>query len=294
MRSSPSSFERSIYEGRPQYPPIVLVDAFDVFKINQPQHRAPMMRSERAQNDRPILDVRGLTIGWNDTIVQKDLCFAVQRGEVFGILGGSGSGKSTLLRFLVGLEQPMTGEIDIAGKGPPNLDGGLPSYGVMFQGGALFGGLTVAENVALPIEEWTNLPKDAIAAITHTKLKLVGLTGAADNYPAEISGGMKKRAAIARALALDPELVFLDEPSAGLDPVMSAALDELISTLSKTLGLTVVIVTHELESIFQIAHRVVLLDRVEKTIIATGPPHELQKSHDARVSNFFNRKSKER
>jgi phospholipid/cholesterol/gamma-HCH transport system ATP-binding protein len=253
-----------------------------------------MPRRGRVRADRPMVDVRGLTIGWGDVVLQQDLTFEVRRGEVFAILGGSGSGKSTLLRFLIGLEQPLAGTIDVAGRGLPDLEAGLPPFGVMFQAGALFGSLTVGENVALPLEEWTALPADAIAAIAHAKLKLVGLDGAADKLPAELSGGMKKRAAIARALALEPELVFLDEPSAGLDPVMAADLDELVKTLSKTLGLTVVLVTHELESIFRIADRVVMLDKEAKTIIATGAPKDLKDSADRRVSDFFNRRSKDR
>ena len=253
-----------------------------------------MPRHGRAKAEKPIIEVKGLTIGWGDVVLQKDLTFEVRRGEVFAILGGSGCGKSTLLRFLIGLEQPIAGEIDVAGRGQPDLEDGLPPFGVMFQAGALFGSLTVGENVSLPLEEWTDLPEDAIAAIARAKLKLVGLDGAAEKFPSELSGGMKKRAAIARALALEPELVFLDEPSAGLDPVMAADLDELISTLSKTLGLTVVIVTHELESIFRIADRIIMLDKKEQTIIATGDPRELRQSDDPRISDFFNRKSKER
>jgi phospholipid/cholesterol/gamma-HCH transport system ATP-binding protein len=250
-------------------------------------------RLPRPPVEKPIIAVKGLTIGWGDVVLQKDLTFEVKRGEVFAILGGSGCGKSTLLRFLIGLEQPIAGEIDVAGRGLPDLSAGLPPFGVMFQAGALFGSLTVGENVSLPLQEWTDLPADAIGAISRAKLRLVGLDGAAEKFPSELSGGMKKRAAIARALALEPEIVFLDEPSAGLDPVMAAGLDDLIKTLSRTLGLTIVIVTHELESIFRVADRVIMLDKTEQGIIAAGDPRELRHSGDARVSDFFNRKSKE-
>ena len=239
---------------------------------------------------KPLIRVEKLTMGWDDVILQKDATFDVQKNEIFAVLGGSGCGKSTMLRYLIGLETPVSGTISIEGLGHPSLDVGRPPFGVMFQSGALFGSLTVGENVALPLDEWTDLPEDAIGAIVRAKLKLVGLDGSEDKLPAEISGGMKKRAAIARAMALEPPLLFLDEPSAGLDPVSSVELDELILTLNRVLGLTVVLVSHELPSIFKIANRCIMLDKDTKTLIAFGDPRELRDSStDPRVHSFFNR-----
>jgi len=242
----------------------------------------------------PFVSVEELTIGWGDTILQKDASFVVRRGEVFAILGGSGCGKSTMLRYLIGLEQPMSGRIDIAGYGTPNLTVGRPPFGVMFQSGALLGSLTVGENIGLALEQWTDLPPDAIEAIVLAKLRLVGLTGTEKQFPSELSGGMKKRAAIARALALDPELLFLDEPSAGLDPVTAVELDELILSLNQGFGLTVVMVTHELPSIFKTVQRCIMLHRETRSIIAEGDPRELRDtSTDPRVSHFFKRTTQE-
>lgn len=242
----------------------------------------------------PLIEVENLTMGWGDVVLLKDASFTIARGDIFVILGGSGCGKSTLMRYLIGLDAPVAGQIRIDGKTPNYDTSGRPPYGVMFQSGALLGSMTVGENLALPLETWTDLPKEAVLAIVDAKLKLVGLKGTADKMPAELSGGMKKRAAIARAMALEPELVFLDEPSAGLDPVSAFELDELILTLNEKLGMTVVIVTHDLESIFKIAKHCIMLDKDEKSIIANGDPRQLRDtSTDVRVKTFFNRSSED-
>jgi phospholipid/cholesterol/gamma-HCH transport system ATP-binding protein len=238
----------------------------------------------------PMIRVTRLWVGWGDKAVLEDVSFDVEAGEVFVVLGVSGSGKSTLLRYLVGLEPLKMGEVRIDGRPRIDLDAGLPPFGVMFQGGALFGSSTVGENVKLPLEEWTDLPDDAISAIAMSKLQLVGLEAAYDKFPAELSGGMKKRAAIARALALEPKLVFLDEPCAGLDPITSAEIDDLILTLNRSLGLTVVMVTHELDSVFRVGQRCIMVDGPSKSLIASGDPQSLANSPDPRVRAFFERR----
>ncbi|MDX2052792.1 MAG: ATP-binding cassette domain-containing protein [Polyangiaceae bacterium] len=240
----------------------------------------------------PLISVQDLRVGHGDTVLLKSASFEVERGDIFIILGGSGCGKSTLLRHLVGLETPRAGTIDIAGVGAPTLEGRAPRYGVMFQSGALFSSMTVGENVGFALQEWTLLPPVAVSAIVRAKLTLVGLEGAENKLPAELSGGMKKRAAIARAMAFEPNLIFLDEPSAGLDPVSAAELDELILALNESLGLTVVMVTHELESIFKVGKNCIMLDRETQSILATGDPRRLRsESTDLRVHQFFNREA---
>jgi len=239
-----------------------------------------------------MITVQDLSIGYGTTVLLRGASFEVARGDIFVILGGSGCGKSTLLRHLIGLEDPLAGSIRISGIGAPRLEGAAPRYGVMFQSGALFSSMTVGENVAFALQEWTHLPIDAVSAIVRAKLALVGLEGAEDKLPAELSGGMRKRAAIARAMAFEPNLIFLDEPSAGLDPVSAAELDELILTLNANLGLTVVMVTHELESIFKVGKHCIMLDRETRSIIARGEPQKLRsETDDPRVRQFFNRET---
>lgn len=241
------------------------------------------------------LAVRGLTIAYGDFVIQSELDFDVRRGDVFVIMGGSGCGKSTLLRCLIGLKEPAAGDVlygdDSFWESEPDVQSRLRrSFGVLFQKGALWSSMTLAENVALPLGEYTDLAADEIRDVVALKLALVGLAGFEDFYPSEISGGMQKRAGLARALALDPDILFFDEPSAGLDPVSSRRLDDLILELRDGLGATVVIVTHELASIFAISNDSVFLDAETHTMIATGAPSALLVNPpDPKIATFLSR-----
>jgi len=239
--------------------------------------------------------VRNLTMAYGSFVLMRDLNFVVKRGDIFIIMGGSGCGKSTLLRHLIGLKEPATGEIVYGDVNFTCADAAererlLRRFGILYQSGALWSSMTLAENVGLPLGEFTNLSPAQIREIAALKLALVGLKGFEDFYPNQISGGMQKRAGLARAMALDPEVLFFDEPSAGLDPISSRLLDDLILELRANLGATIVVVTHELASIFTIANNSVFLDAESRTQIATGDPHDmLAHSKDPRVRKFLTR-----
>ena len=234
-------------------------------------------------------------MAYGSFVVQRDLTFTINRGDIFIIMGGSGCGKSTLLRHMIGLKKPATGtvtygEVSFWDAQPSERDRIMRHFGVLYQSGALFSSMTLAENIALPLHEYTDLSAGQIGKLVSLKLALVGLAGFDDYYPSEISGGMQKRAGLARAMALDPEILFFDEPSAGLDPISARLLDDLILELRESLGATVVVVTHELASIFTIGNNSVFLDPETKTMIAQGDPKKLlADSKDPKVRKFLTR-----
>lgn len=246
-------------------------------------------------NSEPHIIVQDLTMAYGRSVVQRDLTFSVNRGDIFIIMGGSGCGKSTLMKHMIGLQEPAKGKVLFGGVNlwdvpPEERKRIMMRFGVSYQSGALWSSMTLAENVALPLGEHTHLPPEKIKEIVSLKLTLVGLAGFEDYYPSELSGGMKKRAGFARAMALDPEILFFDEPSSGLDPVSAYLLDKLILELRESLGATVVVVTHELASIFTVGNNSVFLDPDTKTMIAVGDPKKLlAESKDPKVRRFLTR-----
>lgn len=242
-----------------------------------------------------IIEIKNLSKQYGNLKVLDNINFEIKRGEILYIVGGSGCGKSTLLRQIIGLEEPTTGEIYVDGEkyypaSKKVQDRIMKKFGIMFQLGGLLASMTLAENIALPLKSYTNLTDEEINDVIRIKLASVGLDGFQDYLPSEISGGMKKRAALARAMALDPEILFFDEPASGLDPISSASLDNLIVELNKSLKTTMIIVTHELASILNVAHRIVMLDKSVRGILAIGTPEEMRNSNKKLIYNFFNRK----
>jgi phospholipid/cholesterol/gamma-HCH transport system ATP-binding protein len=266
-----------------------------VSSIEKPITKREADATESAvSNSYPAIEVKGLEMAYGSYVLMRDINFTVAPGEVMVIMGGSGCGKSTLLKYLIGLKEVEKGEILYRGRSfskatPEQQEEMQRTFGVLYQGGALWSSLTLAENVALPLEQYTRLSSEEIREIVSMKLALVGLKGFEEFYPSEISGGMRKRAGLARAMSLDPALLFFDEPSAGLDPITSRRLDELILRLRDSLGTTIVVVTHELASIFTIADTSIFLDAETKRVIAQGNPRELVKEghSDPKVREFL-------
>ncbi|MCK5843681.1 MAG: ATP-binding cassette domain-containing protein [Victivallales bacterium] len=238
---------------------------------------------DKTSNSEQIINVDSLSVGYDDRVVLDDISFSVAKGDIFIILGGSGCGKTTLLKCMIGLNRPWSGDIRIKGESIVDAEGDAKrcltrSFGVLYQSGALFGSLSVKDNIALPLEEYACLPPEMINSVVEDKLALVGLNGFEDYMPGSLSGGMKKRVGLARAMALNPEILFFDEPSAGLDPVSAAQLDRLVLSIRDSLGTTMVIVTHELDSIFAVGDTAIMLDKNTRGIVACGAPNDLRRN----------------